>query len=955
MDAYQTYIHRSKYARYLPSEKRREEWHETVDRYINFVSEHLSEKYHYNDAQTIEHLRNGILNMEVMPSMRAMMAAGKAAKRDNVTMYNCSYLPVDDMRSFDEAMYILMCGTGVGFSVERQYVNQLPEVPDDLVTTDEVIKVGDSKEGWARAYRDLIFKLYSGKIPTWDMSAVRPAGTPLKTFGGRASGPEPLAKLFKYTVSMFRNAAGRRLTSIECHDLMCMIADIVVVGGVRRSAMISLSNLSDQRMRAAKTGEWWALNPQRMLSNNSAVYTEKPEIGVFMEEWLSLYNSKSGERGIFNREASKLVAARNGRRNVEYDFGVNPCSEIVLRPYQFCVAKNTPLVTKNGIVEIETLRDKKATVWNGSEWTEVTVRRTGTNQRLVRVHLSDGSYLDCTPDHRWSVKDRFQERWSEVQAQDLMSFSKYALQVEPANVSAPAGGKPVGNAYTLGFAVGDGCVYNERVYIDLYGEKDWECPVQGTRYKPRKNYAGTATYVRCDATKFVSPHVVSQLKTDASYWLQELGSWDTASVLSFVAGLADADGSETNTGGIRIYIAGYDRGRAMQLLLAKHGIRCSLNLHQKAGTETNLSIRKRDSWYVQITDCTKIPCHRLDVSRGHAPVFKGKYQVVTHVEEIEGLHDTYCFNEPKRHKAMFGNVLTYQCNLSEVIVRADDTPETLAHKVRLATILGTFQSTFTHFPYLRRAWKKNTEEERLLGVSMTGIYDNKLLNNWRDKKLPELLQNLRQTAIDTNKVFAERLGIPQSTAITCVKPSGTVSQLTDTASGIHPRHERYYFRRVRQDNKDPLTQYMINLGVHHEPDVMKPEHTTVFSFPKKAPKTAVMRSEITALDHLELWLQFQRHWSEHKPSVTISVKEHEWMAVGAWVFEHFDEVSGISFLPYDGGSYQQAPYEEVTKEQYEDLLAKTPKEMNWSAMVEHSDLTESAQTLACSAAGGCEL
>ena len=627
MDAYQQYIHKSRYARFNEKLNRREHWDETVDRFVNYMTKKCGDNI--LPQQVVADIRNAILNMKVMPSMRAMMTAGEALDRDNTAGYNCSYLPVDDPKSFDEAMVILMNGTGVGFSVERQYVCKLPEIPEKIYNSETVIVVRDSKEGWGKALRMLIALLYSGEKPSWDLSKLRPAGAKLKTFGGRSSGPAPLDELFRFVVKVFQNAQGRKLTSIECHDIMCKIGEVVVVGGVRRSAMISLSNLSDDRMRHAKAGAWWEANVQRALSNNSAVYTEKPEVGMFLQEWLSLYESKSGERGIFSREAAQKVASKNGRRDANQEFGTNPCSEIILRPYQFC-------------------------------------------------------------------------------------------------------------------------------------------------------------------------------------------------------------------------------------------------------------------------------------------------------------------------------------NLTEVIARVDDTEKTLEEKVRLAAILGTIQSTLTYFPYLRKIWKKNTEEERLLGVSITGIYDCPLLNDYNDPKLPERLEKLRQIAVDTNKEFAEMLGVPQSTAITCVKPSGTVSQLTDSASGIHPRHDPFYYRRVRNDNKDPLTKFLTDSGVESEPDVTKPDSTTVFTFPKKAPDGAVVRGDISAIAHLELWLKYQRHWCEHKPSVTISVKEEEWPSVGAWVWDHFDEVSGISFLPYDGGTYRQAPYETVDQTDYEVLLGITPDKFDWESFIEFEDNVEGVQTLACSA-GGCDI
>jgi ribonucleoside-diphosphate reductase alpha chain len=629
LDNYQTYIAKSRYSRYLPDVKRREHWEETVQRYFEFMQSHLSLEHGYIlPADLRSELQSAVLNLEVMPSMRSIMTAGKALERDNTAGYNCSYMPIDDPKAFDEAMYILLCGTGVGFSVEQKYVNQLPEVPDQLFNSETTIMVADSKEGWAKALRQLIALLYSGEVPKWDLSKVRPSGTRLKTFGGRASGPGPLEELFKFTVHKFRGAVGRRLSSLECHDILCKIGEVVVVGGVRRSAMISLSDLEDDKMRHAKAGAWWEQQGQRALANNSATYTQKPDIGQFLDEWTSLYHSHSGERGIFSRDASQRQAAKNGRRDSTYEFGTNPCSEIILRPYQFC-------------------------------------------------------------------------------------------------------------------------------------------------------------------------------------------------------------------------------------------------------------------------------------------------------------------------------------NLTEVVVRSDDTVDDIARKVRIATILGTFQATLTHFPYLRKVWRKNTEEERLLGVSFTGILDNEWMGKVCDDTA-KALEQLRNVAVATNAQFADSLGIPQSAAITCVKPSGTVSQLVNSASGIHTRHSDYYIRRVRGDKKDPLTKFLTDSGIPTEDCVMRPDSTAVFSFPQKAPAGARTRDALTAIEHLDLWLMYQRHWCEHKPSVTISVKENEWMDVGAWVWRNFDEISGVSFLPYDGGSYRQAPYEECTKEEYEALLAKMPKDIDWNILKEDDDNVEGAQTLAC-VAGHCEI
>ena len=631
---YQDFIHLSRYSRWLDEKGRRETWEETVSRYFNFFTEHLSENENYKvSKKEREELESSIISQDVMPSMRSLMTAGEALKRDHVAGYNCAYVSAGRVRSFDEILYILMCGTGVGFSVERDFLSKLATIAEEFEDSDTTIVVQDSKLGWAKAYKELTSLLIGGQIPQWDLSKVRPAGERLKTFGGRSSGPEPLDDLFRFTVETYKKANGRKLTSIECHDIICKIAEVVVVGGVRRSALISLSSLTDERMRDAKTGQWWYENGQRALANNSVSYKHKPEIGTFMEEWVSLYKSKSGERGIFNREAAKKTVEKLGeRRDPSYDFGTNPCSEIILRDREFC-------------------------------------------------------------------------------------------------------------------------------------------------------------------------------------------------------------------------------------------------------------------------------------------------------------------------------------NLTEIVVRYEDTIETLKEKVRLATILGTWQSTLTNFRYLSGEWKKNCEEERLLGVSLTGVMDNDLTNGRKgNDKLAELLDELKQVAIETNKQYAKKLGINQSAAITCVKPSGTVSQLVDAASGIHPRHSDHYIRTVRADNKDPLCQFMKDVGFPYEPDVMKPEHVTVFSFPVVSPKSSIKRDEMTAIEQLEHWLIYQRHWCEHKPSITVTVREEEWMEVGAWVYKYFAEVSGVSFLPHSDHVYKQAPYQECTKIEYKELIKKIPNNVDWSGLkkYEETDNTTSSQTLACSG-NSCEM
>ena len=619
---YQTFIATSRYARWIEEENRRETWAETVGRFIDNIVRPAD-----IDTKTIDEIEEAILNLEVMPSMRALMTAGQAADRDNTCVYNCSYLPVDHPRAFDEAMFILLCGTGVGFSVERQAIQKLPQVPQDLAEVEDVIVVQDSKEGWAKSLRKLISLLYVGDIPKWDLSKIRPAGARLKTFGGRASGPEPLNDLFNFVVGKFKGATGRKLNSVECHDIMCKIGEVVVVGGVRRSAMISLSNLSDDRMRHAKSGQWWENEGQRALANNSVAYTEKPDMETFMREWTALVESKSGERGIFSREAADKHVGRNGRRETGKEWGTNPCSEIILRPYQFC-------------------------------------------------------------------------------------------------------------------------------------------------------------------------------------------------------------------------------------------------------------------------------------------------------------------------------------NLTEVVIRPTDTEKTLERKVKIATILGTIQSTYTHMPYLRPVWKRNTEEERLLGVSLTGIMDNEITN----KPTAKILNKLRDTAIQTNNDTAQQLGISASASITCVKPSGTVSQLVDSASGIHARHSAYYIRTVRGDNKDPLTQFMKDAGIPSEPCVMKPDSTTVFSFPVASPDGAVTRNDMTAIEQLELWKMYALEWCEHKPSVTITVRDEEWLKVGAWVYDNFDICSGVSFLPHSDHTYAQAPYQDCDKEVYTEALNAMPKSIDWSKLsdYEKEDNTAGTQTLACSG-DSCEV
>ena len=622
MDNYQRFIHVSRYARFIPELNRRETWNETVTRLTDFIRKHAPAL-----GKDIDKIHEAVLSLKVMPSMRLLMTAGEACERDNISAYNCSYLAMNNKRAFSECLYILMNGTGVGFSCERQEIDKLPQVPESINTCDDIIVVGDSKLEWAKAFKKLLSSLWEGDIPTIDYTRIRPEGARLKTFGGRASGPDPLKRLFDFVTKTFINAKGRKLNSLEVHDITCMIGDIVVVGGVRRSALISLSNLSDKRMREAKMGNWFDKDqtPWRALANNSVSYTEKPDMETFIDEWISLIKSKSGERGIFNRVASQKQANKWGRRDPTLNYGTNPCSEIILRDKQFC-------------------------------------------------------------------------------------------------------------------------------------------------------------------------------------------------------------------------------------------------------------------------------------------------------------------------------------NLTEVVVRAEDTQETLLEKVRLATILGTFQSTLDKFQFLSAEWHKNTTEERLLGVSLTGIMDSKMTAN----PDPTYLEELRDEARKTNKKYAKVLNVPESASITCIKPSGTVSQLVDSASGIHSRHSNYYIRTVRIDKKDALYEFLKEKGVSVEDEKAHPDTTAVFSFPIKSPKGSVTRNDRTALEELRTWLTYQRHFCEHKPSVTISVREHEWLEVGAWVYKHFDEISGISFLPHTDHTYVQAPYQDVDKETFRQELAKTPQLIEFEELLEYDDNTEGAQTLAC-VGNSCEV
>lgn len=953
---YQQFIHQTRYARWLETEKRRETWEETVDRYINFFKQ---ERANTPELQALlDEAKQAILAMQVMPSMRALMTAGEALKRENIAGFNCSYIAINNKRAFAEALYILMCGTGVGFSCERQEVAKLPVVPESLQPSDDVIVVGDSKEGWAKAYAKLLSALYTGDIPQIDYSKLRPQGARLKTFGGRASGSKPLQKLFEFTINKFKHSLGKKLTSIDVHDIMCMVGEIVVVGGVRRSALISLSNLSDHRMRDAKSGQWWQDNPQRGLSNNSVAYTEKPSAEIFMEEWLALVKSKSGERGIFNRVAAQNQAAKYGRRNPNMPFGVNPC----------CLSGDTLVLTDYGHLPIIELVGKNTNVWNGNEFSTVVSFSVGIHPTL-EITLSNGVSLKCTHNHKFVLRDTEKHTRlpseKRVEAKDLVigdKLFKYSMPV------ITAGEEYSTDAYSQGFYSGDG-------NTDL--NYSW---VYEPKYVCKSRLVGTFSEAHSSVSVARCTWKHGQLLSKSFVPVNGTLTYR----LNWLAGLLDADGcvtSDKNGNGFQIASVDKDFLLNLRLMLTTLGVQAKVvNAHDaenrampdgKGGSKEypcqavhRLLIGNMDVWRLGKLG---LKTERLEWHTDQPQRCASRYITVASVKSLEP-EEHFCFDEPKNHTGTFNGIVTGQseiilrdkqmCNLSEVIVRVDDDINTLSEKVRIATILGTFQASLTKFNFLSETWTKNTEEEALLGVSMTGIMDNLITSGqYHTGYLEQMLEHLRSIAVEVNKQVAELLGIKPSAAITCVKPSGTVSQLCDTASGIHARHNSHYIRTVRIDKKDPVYALLKHQGIPIEDDVMRPDSTAVVSFPQVAPQGCVTRNDMTALEQLELWLIYQRNWCEHKPSVTITVKEDEWVSVGAWVYEHFDEVSGISFLPHSDHTYQQAPYQDMTEESLNQWIKDNPSPViDWSMlpMFEKEDETVSSQTLAC-VAGHCEI
>lgn len=938
---YQTYIYASRYARFLEDKGRREFWDETVDRYFDYFVGDLEEHHGYKASPTlVSELKDAVLELHVMPSMRALMTAGEAARRENLSIFNCAYVPMDRMKSFADALYILMCGTGVGFSVERQVIKNLPDVPATLSKTDFTIVVGDSKEGWAQAFLDLLTQLYSGNLPKIDITQVRPAGARLKIFGGRASGPQPLVDLFEFVTRTFVNAAGRKLNSLEVHEIVTKTGEIVVVGGVRRSAEISLSNLSDQRMRDAKSGNWWQDKPHLALANNSVAYTERPEVGQFMEEWTSLYKSKSGERGIFNRAGAVNKILRLGRRDHRFEFGVNPC-----------VTGDTPILTRHGYVPIKDAVGVDVEVWNGHTFSKVTPFSTGINP-LVKVRLSDGTDLTCTPYHKFVVQDGYRSDPRKVEARDLVEGQKLAKFDMPIVEEGCEYGV---DAYSQGFYSGDGCEDNDISYV----------------YEPKmvcadrlEGEVGTLTKWNRATWKHGKMLPKDFVPMDAS--LRYRRDW--------FAGLMDADGTviSDNGDGLQLSSINLDFLKRVRLMLTTMGVQAKLNLMHQAEVQGRLGYETQDCWRLLINQADTfrlmsevgVTFERLDVKIGVPQRDARRFVTVESVEDLGRTEETFCVTEPFNHTATFAGIVTGNCgeiilrprglcNLTEAVVRDNDSANDIREKVRLASILGTWQSTQTRFNFVDPEWSQNAQEERLLGVSLTGIYDNPLMRG--DMGMDYLgaeLQGMKQHVIQANRLEAHEIGINPSVATTTVKPSGTVSQLVNSPSGIHQGHSEFYIRRVTGDNKDPITQFMADAGIPNEPHASKPQQMTVFSFPVKLGSGTITRDDVTAIQHLELVKLYNLNWSEHAVSCTISVKEHEWPSVGGWVFDHFDDLAGVSFLPHFSGdtTYAQLPYETIDKAEYESLLSKMPASIDWTQLASYEkgeDTVTGTREFAC--------
>jgi len=940
----QQYVHLSRYARWLEGENRRETWEETVSRYTSFFAARFPELY------PADRINKSIRTLRTMPSMRALMTAGPALDRDEMAGFNCSYVAIDHVRAFDEILYILMCGTGVGFSVERQFINNLPTVSEDFHQSDTLITVKDSKIGWASAFREMVSMLYAGQVPKWDVSKVRPAGAKLKTFGGRASGPKPLIDLFNFTTAMFKKAAGRKLTSVECHDLVCKVADIVVVGGVRRSALISLSNLSDDRMRVAKSGQWWVDNGQRALANNSAAYTEKPDMEIFLEEWLALIQSKSGERGIFNRVAAKKKAAEFDRRDPNHEFGTNPS-----------LRAGTLVLTVDGVVPIEKLEGLKFQVPVGNgDFAPAICRMSSPSAALYELTLASGRKYYATAEHKWPVIGQGKRTTVELKAGDRLPTGTRALPPTGTERDAQDG-------FLIGYWLGNGwrtvrsdngvtqfglCLPERHAGLREFLIESLKAVGVETTLPARDNGTYEMNTSSVAFGRFLKAHGIEG-KDQKDF----IPVWDNTG--KFLRGMLDG----------LLASDGHDDGKRVSFSSIHQPLRDFVaDLAFFAGRKPSLRTRTAD---VRLTKsdgkCYEYPQHTVYVARwGTTDSVRHDYDTVINVVEtgmkepvwdLSVAHDNHTFVIPGVVTGNCGEIILRSaglCNLTEVVIRAGDTLEDLMDKVEVATIMGTFQSSLTNYRYVRNVWKRNAEEERLLGVSMTGIMDHEVLSKPSDEAAQWLTQ-LREHSVKTNAKWAKKLGINASVAITTVKPSGTVSQLVDSASGIHPRYSQHYVRTVRADKKDPLAQFMRAEGFPVEDCVMKPDTTDVFAFPVRGPEHAVFRNDMSAIQQLEHYLMFKRFWCEHNPSITVYVRDHEWLAVGDWVYSNFDDVGGVSFLPHTDHVYQQAPYTECSEAEYEALAGKMPT-VAWSKLqeFEKEDSTENAQTLACSS-GSCDI
>lgn len=936
---YQEFIYTRTYSRWDEEQQRRELWPETVGRYADFFNKRVPDdkKEEFNEAIS------SVIKLEVMPSMRALWTAGPALERENIAGYNCSYLAVNTVKSFAECLYILMNGTGVGFSVERQEIAKLPEVPA-LKETDYVVEFADSKKGWADGFYRFMRCLYKGELPKYDLSKIRPKGSILKTFGGRASGPEPLEDLIKFTTAVFKSAQGRKLSSIECHDIMCKIAAIVVVGGTRRSACISLSNRSDDRMAHAKDGEFWNTNPQRMLANNSIVYTEKPDATQFMEDWLNLARSGSGERGIFNREASKFIIDNIGRRDSNYSMGCNPC----------CFTGDMRLLTKDGYKTFEELSGTSVSIVNSNgNLTDGAVWEVG-EKDIVEVCFSlDRPNITCTYDHVFMLNDG-----TECQAQNLQG-KRIMPYIEMATVGENK------EAILAGYMIGDANLKR----IDSDAHKGIEVFFGKNDYDVAELFnQEVGTWYSREAMDIALKYGLKSKYTYENELPENVSS-------DMLQGIFSANGC-VNANSRVCYKTTSKKlvNQLADILDREYNISSYITTNKPTKVKHhNGEYTGRESYDLNIaryTDIIKfakyigfVQKYKMDRLL-HLLVSKAPY--VRNVKKA-GTSIVYDFTEPETHWGIVEGCIVHNseiilrpnqfCNLTEVVVTPSDTKQSLREKVKKATILGCLQSTLTDFGFLSRSWKTNTEEERLLGVSLTGIRDHIILGK-TSKKAKAWLTELKETAIETAEEWSDALGINMPTAITCTKPSGTVSQLVDSASGLHPRYAPYYIRRVRVSTSDPMYKYLDSIGVKWEPEVGQERatcSTAVFAFPVASPESSIMREDVDAMEQLEHWLMIQKYWCEHKPSITVYVRDNEWLKVGSWVYEHWNYVSGISFLPYDGGVYPLAPYEECTKEEYEKMVSEMP-DIDFSNLsaFETEDRTEGSREFNCTG-DKCEL